>query len=298
MAHNEESVTRPVSVAVLGTGIIGSAVARNLCRHDFDVRVWNRSRAKAETLAPAGAYVADTPADAVRGAAVILTVLNDGASVLETMTQAAPGLTAGAVWAQLSTVGVDATPTLADLANQYGLAFVDAPVQGTRKPAEQGQLIVLAAGPQPARPVVQPVFDAIGKRTLWVADSADQAAGSRLKLVLNSWVFALTHGVGEALALAKGLGVDPNHFFDIVGGGPLDNPYLQLKGAAILDDDYAPSFSITNAEKDARLVVEAAEQSGVRVDVAVAGWRRFQRAADNGHGDKDMAATYHASFGD
>jgi 3-hydroxyisobutyrate dehydrogenase len=119
---------------------------------------------------------------------------------------------------------------------------------------------------------------------------------SRLKLALNSWAFALTHGIAEGLAVAKGLGVDPQHFIDVVGGGPMDNAYFQLKGAAILAGDYTTSFSVANAEKDSRLVVEATEQAGVQLDVATAGLRRFQRAARTGHRDKDMAASYLASF--
>lgn len=284
------------SVAVLGTGIIGAAVARNLARNGVSVRVWNRTQAKADPLAEDGAQVCTTPAEAVRGAAVILTALNDGPRVLEAISAAAPGLAEGAVWAQLSTVGVDGVRPLVEFADQHGLRFVDAPVQGTRQPAEQGQLVVLAAGPAEARAVVQPVFDIIGKRTVWVAETGRDAAGSRLKLVLNSWVFALTHGVGEAIALAKGLGVDPEHFVDVVTGGPMDSAYFQLKGTAIRNDDYSTSFSVVNAEKDARLVAEAAENAGVRMDVATAGWQRFRRAVREGHGDKDMAATHLVSF--
>jgi 3-hydroxyisobutyrate dehydrogenase len=280
------------TVAVLGTGIIGAAVARNLRRHGLAVRVWNRTRSRAQPLAEDGALVTDTPADAVRGADVVLTVLTDGATVLDTLTSAAPGLAAGTVLAQLSTVGVAAVEPLARFAEAHGLRFVDAPVQGTRGPAEQGQLVLLAAGPTDVRPVLAPVFDAIGRRTLWVADTGANGAASRLKLVLNSWAFALTHGVAEALALADGLGVDPAHFVDVVTGGPMDNAYFQLKGAAIGAGDYTTSFSVRNAEKDARLVLAAAEQAGVRLDVAEAGWHRFQRATAAGHGDLDMAASH------
>lgn len=284
------------TVAVLGTGIIGAAVARNLARGGASVRVWNRTRAKAEALAETGAEVFTTPAEAVRGADVILTVLNDGPRVLEAISAAAPGLAEGAVWAQLSTVGVEGVRPLAEFADKHGLRFIDAPVQGTKQPAEQGQLIVLAAGPAETRPVIQPVFDVIGKRTVWAADTGKDAAGSRLKLVLNSWVFALTHGVGEALALAKALGVDPEHFFEVVTGGPLDSDYFQLKGTAISNGDYTTSFSVTNAEKDSRLVAEAAEAAGVRLDIVNAGLQRFRRAIEQGHGDKDMAASHLASF--
>ncbi|GCD94532.1 NAD(P)-dependent oxidoreductase [Embleya hyalina] len=287
--------TRP-TVAVLGTGIIGAALARNLARAGFAVRAWNRSPEKAAALVPDGVTAAETPADAVTGADLVLTALNDGPRVLDAMRAAVPGLRKGTTWVQVSTVGVDAFAELAEFARARGLFLVDAPVQGTRGPAEQGKLVILAAGEPGIRDRVQPLFDTIGQRTMWVGEDGTSGTASRLKLVLNTWVLALTHGVGETLALAKGLEVDPKLVFDAITGGPLDNPYFQLKGAAILADEYTPSFTVDNAEKDARLVLRAAEHAGVRMDVVAAGAERLHRASAQGHGDKDMAATYLASF--
>ncbi|QTT90958.1 NAD(P)-dependent oxidoreductase [Pseudomonas chlororaphis] len=281
---------KPLTLAVLGTGLIGAPVARNLSQHGFRVNAWNRTAAKTQALIPDGIQALPNPADAVQGADIVLTLLKDGPSVLQAMQAAAPALSKGTLWLQLSTVGVEDTATLAAFAAEHGLVFYDAPVQGTRQPAEQGQLIILASGPVAARADVQPVFDAIGKRTLWVSEQV--GASSRLKLALNSWVFALTHGIAESIAIAKGLGVDPALMVDVVKDGPLDSGYFRLKAAAILADDYSTSFSIANAVKDARLVVDAALQAGVRVDAAQAGLSRFERALAAGHGDKDMAASY------
>jgi len=279
-----------LTIAVVGTGLIGAPVARNLSKQGFTVQVWNRTAAKALALAREGIQVFDNPADAVRGADIIVTVLKDGPSVLEAMQAAAPSLGKGTVWLQLSTVGIEAIATLAGLAAQHGLVLYDAPVQGTRQPAEQGQLVILASGPLNERVIVQPIFDAIGKRTLWVSEQA--GTSSRLKLALNSWAFALTHGIAESLRIAKGLEVDPALVVDVVTGGPMDSGYFQAKAAAILADDYTVSFSIANAVKDAQLVVDAAAQAGVQVDAAQAGLCRFERALAAGHGDKDMAASY------
>ncbi|NML27579.1 NAD(P)-dependent oxidoreductase [Zoogloea dura] len=284
------SIEKGATVAVLGTGLIGAPIARNLHERGFMVRTWNRTAAKAQTPAAGRVHACSSPADAVQDADIIMTVLKDGTSVQETMQAAAPALRQGAIWLQLSTVGIEAIATLAALAEQWGLAFYDAPVQGTRQPAESAQLIVLASGPLARRESVQPVFDAIGKRTVWVSERP--GASSRLKLALNNWAFALNHGLAESLALAKGLGIDPALVVDVVTGGPMDNGYFQTKAAAILADSYATSFSITNATKDARLVVAAASQAGVRLDLAQAGLSRFERALAAGHGDKDMAASY------
>ncbi|TDC65939.1 NAD(P)-dependent oxidoreductase [Streptomyces hainanensis] len=282
------------TVAVLGTGIMGAGMARSLLRAGLEVRAWNRTHAKAEPLAADGAQVVGTPAEAVTGADVILTMLRDGAATLAAMRAATPGLAADAVWLQSSTVGPAGLDDLAVLAAEEGLVLVDAPVLGTRQPAEAGQLTVLAAGPSTARSALTPVFSAIGSRTLWVGDEV--GAASRLKLVCNSWVLAVTHGTAEALALAKGLDVDPQHFLDAVEGGALDLPYLRVKAAAIRSGELAPDFTVDTAAKDAGLILAAAESAGVRLDLAAAGADRFRRAAEQGHGAEDMAASYYASW--
>ncbi|MFJ2564838.1 NAD(P)-dependent oxidoreductase [Streptomyces sp. NPDC087568] len=287
------------TVGVLGTGIMGSAMARNLAKAGHTVRVWNRTRAKAEPLAADGAHVAGTPAEAVRDADVVLTMLYDGGTVLRVMREAAPALGRGTVWAQSTTVGLEAAGELAALADEHGLVLYDAPVLGTRQPAEAGRLTVLAAGPAEGRETVTPVFEAVGSRTVWTGEDAAAATATRLKLVVNSWVVAATAATGEALALAKGLGVDPQDFFDLIADGPLDMGYLHAKAGVILDDAYLPpSFAVATAEKDARLIVQAGEAHGVRLDVAAASAERFARAAARGHADEDMAAAYFASFDD
>ncbi|MDX2938329.1 NAD(P)-dependent oxidoreductase [Streptomyces ipomoeae] len=289
--------TVTVTVSVLGTGIMGAAMARNLVRAGHTVRAWNRTRAKAEPLAADGAEVVDTPAEAVRGADVVLTMLYDGAAALEVMRDAGPGLRPGAVWAQSTTAGVEGVAELAALAREYGLVFYDAPVLGTRQPAEAGQLTVLAAGPVEGRETVTPVFEAVGARTVWTGEDGAAGNATRLKLVANSWVLAATNAAGEVLALAKALDVDPQSFFDVIDGGPLDMGYLRAKSALILDDRLSPaSFAVATAAKDARLIVEAGRRHGVRLDVAAAGAERLARAAAQGHADEDMAAAYFASF--
>ncbi len=283
-------VSSALPVAVLGAGIIGAAVARNLARKGFAVRAWNRSAAKAQALAPDGVAPFENAADAVRGAAIVMTVLKDGPAVTEAIAAAFPGLANSVVWLQLSTVGIEAIDQLTSFADDHGFFFYDAPVQGTRQPAEQGKLVILASGPDDKRETAQSVFDAIGQRTLWVSDTA--GASSRLKLALNAYVFALTHGTAEALVIARALGVDPALVIEAVTGGPLDSGYFQGKSAAMLKDDFATSFSVENGVKDARLVVEALEGTGARADLAEAGLVRFEHAAEAGHGDKDIAASF------
>lgn len=290
-------MTDKITVSVLGTGIMGAAMARNLARAGYSVHAWNRSRAKAEPLAADGVRIAGTPAEAVQDADVILTMLYDGETVLEVMRQAAPALRPGAAWIQSTTSGLESVGELAEFASAHSLLFYDAPVLGTRQPAEAGRLTVLAAGPDTGRETVTPVFDVVGARTLWTGEDGATGTATRLKLVANSWVLAVTNAAGEALALSKALDVDPQDFLGLIAGGPLDMGYLHAKSALILGGGLAPaSFAVTTAEKDARLIVQAGAAHGVRLDVAAASAERFARAAAQGHGDEDMAAAYFASF--
>ncbi|AVV46292.1 3-hydroxyisobutyrate dehydrogenase [Streptomyces sp. P3] len=290
-------MTDHLTVSVLGTGIMGAAMARSIARTGHTVRAWNRTRAKAEPLAADRVHVAATPAEAVEGADVVLTMLYDGPATLEVMREAAPALRAGMAWVQSTTAGIEAVADLAAFAHAHGLAFFDAPVLGTRRPAETGQLTVLAAGPPAGRAAVTPVLDAVGARIVWTGEDGGAGTATRLKLVANSWVIAATAATGEVLALAQALGVDPNTFFELIEGGPLDMGYLKAKAALILDERLTPAqFAVTTAAKDARLIVEAGRGNGVRLDVAAASAERLERAAAQGHGDEDMAAAYFASF--
>ncbi|MFE7043254.1 NAD(P)-dependent oxidoreductase [Streptomyces atratus] len=287
-----DAAPRRPTVAVLGTGIMGSGMARSLLRAGLDVRAWNRTQAKAAPLAADGATVVETAEEAVRGADVILTMLNDGPAVAAALTAASPGLRTGQVLLQSSTVGLDATADLARRATDAGLVYLDAPVSGTKQPAEQGTLTVFVSGPSTARASVNPVLDAIGQRTVWVAETP--GAASRLKLVVNTWVITMVNNIAECLNLAEGLRIDPQTFLDVMRGGPLDSAYLQGKSAALLSGDLTPSFSVSNALKDSRLILDAAQESGVRLDLVAASADRFARAEAAGHGGEDMIATYYA----
>jgi 3-hydroxyisobutyrate dehydrogenase len=277
------------TVAVLGTGTMGAPMARRLAEAGAPVRVWNRSREKAEPLAGAGATVASSPAEAVRGADVVLTMLFDADSVAETMDAARDGLAAGSVWLQQSTVGVAGADRLAALAEELGLVYVDAPVLGTRQPAEDGSLVVLASGPEAIRSVVTPLFEVIGSRTMWVGPAG---AASRLKLAANSWVLTVVDGIAEALTLTRALGLDPQLFLEAVKGGAMDAPYVQLKGAGMLAGEFPAAFGLAGAAKDADLIVAAARDAGVDLAVVEAARAHIVRALDAGHGDRDVSATF------
>jgi len=280
-------------VAVLGTGTMGTGMARSMLRAGLDVTVWNRSRGRAEPLAADGARVAGTAAEAVAGVDAVVTMLWDGASVAEVMSGALPAAPDGVLWAQTSTVSVqDAGDRLPALAAEHGARYLDAPVLGTRQPAEEGRLIVLAAAPAPVRDAIAPVFDAIGARTISVSERPGD--GTRLKLVANSWVGTIVAATAQAIALAQGFGLDPQLFLDTVRGSGVDAAYLHVKGQAMISGQFPPAFTVHGAVKDTGLIAAAMRETGTDAAVMDAVAAQFRRAADCGHGDEDMAAVFRA----
>jgi 3-hydroxyisobutyrate dehydrogenase len=276
-------------VAVLGTGIMGGPMARNLLRAGHDVTVWNRTREKAEPLAEQGARVESTPAGAVRGAEIALTMLADARAVEDTMIDSGglDAMPADGLWIQSSTIGVAATDRLVELAAEQGITFVDAPVLGTRKPAEDAQLFILASGPAEA---CEPVFEAISRGHVWLGEAG---LGTRLKLVVNNWILCTIENIAETFVLAETLGLDPRRFLESIAGGAMDMQYAHVKGEAILNEDFPPSFPLKHARKDVALVLEAAGE--LELPLVRATLQQFDRALELGHGDEDMSAVYYAS---
>jgi 3-hydroxyisobutyrate dehydrogenase len=280
------------TIAVLGAGgTMGHPMARNLARSGFSVRAWNRSADKARALTGEGIELCSSPAESTAGASVVLTMLSDADAVLAVMDGddgALAASSAGTVWLQMSTIGSEATDRCAQLAERHGLRFVDAPVLGTKQPADQGELVVLASGPGELRERLAAVFDAVGKRTMWLGEAG---AGTRLKLAVNLWILTVVEGAAETLALAEGLGLDPSLVLDAVSGGPLDLPYLQMKGKAMIERSFEPSFRLALAAKDAALVEDAAARHELDLPLIATIRRRLQDGAQE-HGDEDMSATF------
>ena len=279
-------------VAVLGTGIMGAPMARNLVRAGHDVRVWNRTVGKAESLAEDGVTVARTAQEAVAGVEFVITMLTDAQAVEQVMVEdgALDALPDGSLWIQSSTIGVAATERLARLTEERRVVFVDAPVLGTKKPAEDGELVMLASGPEDAREACEPVFAAIARHSVWLGEAG---LSTRLKLVVNSWILCTVENIAETFVLARTLGLDPRRFLEAIAGGGMDMPYAHLKGEPILNEDFPASFPLRLARKDVALILEAASELDLPLVRATLG--QFDRALQLGHGDEDMSAVYYAS---
>jgi 3-hydroxyisobutyrate dehydrogenase len=277
------------TVAVLGTGTMGTPIARRLLEAGFSVRVWNRTQARARPLAADGAKVTMSPSEAADGAGVVLTMLSDGAAVEQAMLGQAGALAAmhpEAIWLQMSTIGPRWTDRFVTIAHGHNVELVDAPVSGSDGPARAGELIVLASGPDRTRERVQPILDALGRRTLWLGAAG---AGSRLKLVINNWLVCQVESAAETLALAEGLDLDEELFVDAIAEGPLAAPYALTKSKAMIEEDYAPGFPLRHALKDVGLTLSAASDADVDLPVTAALEPRWRRVADGGHADDDVA---------
>lgn len=284
------SSTPATRVAVLGTGVMGAGMARSLLAAGLDVTVWNRTTERATPLAEDGARVAETATDAVKDVDAVLTMLFDIDSVLAVMDEVADAVGPDTVWVQSSTIGVAGAARVAELAERRGLRVVDAPVLGTRQPAETGTLVVLAAAARGLRPRVAPVLDAIGARTVWVGEQVGEA--SALKLACNAWVATVTAGVAQSLALTQAFGLDPNLFLQAIEGGPLDLKYAHVKGAAMTADEFPVAFALDGLVKDLELIVGAGRDAGLDPALAESVRDLFQRASDEGLGDEDIAAVH------
>jgi 3-hydroxyisobutyrate dehydrogenase len=285
--------SQPLTVAVLGTGIMGAPMARNIARAGFPVRAWNRTVDRARPLEADGVAVAESVPEAVEGADVVITMLSDASATMQVAGEAVDVMGADAVWVQAGTIGIEGVDSCARLAQRRGVTLVDAPVLGTRKPAEDGALVVLVAGPGEAIDRCSPVFAAYAKRVVRAGERPGDA--TRLKLVLNAWVLTLTEGTAETVALANTLGVDFDHVLEAMEGGLMDNPYFRQKAAMMRADEYPPSFTLRLAAKDAGLIAEVAGRQRADLPLLQTIAERLAEGVEAGHGDEDMAATYRLS---
>ncbi|MFC6379409.1 NAD(P)-dependent oxidoreductase [Tatumella sp. JGM118] len=273
-------------VAVLGLGAMGHAFAGNLLKKGFAVYGWNRSPEKGEDLRQPGFTLADSPAAAVSQASVIITMLPDEKTTHEVLTQALHAIPQGATVCQMGTLGVEGTEKLHQLLSEQrpDILFLDAPVSGTKAPAENAQITVLASGDRSRAGAAEQVFAAISKATLWQGDAG---AGSRMKLVVNSWLIGLMQSLAESERLAESLGFGPQDFWQALEGGPLAAPYAKVKLQMIESGDFSPQMQLIWALKDAKLAVNAGNAAQLPALENIT--RLWQQAVDDGLGEQDLA---------
>jgi 3-hydroxyisobutyrate dehydrogenase len=281
------------TVAFLGTGTMGHGMATSALRAGIPTIVWNREPEATKDLAELGAEVAETPADAAARAGIIVTMVTDTDAVMSIATDQGvlSALAPGAIWAQMSTIGVAGTQRVADLVEnqRHDVTLLDAPVAGSKEPAAEGQLTIFASGPDDARSRVGPLFDALGQRTIWVGSLG---AGSRLKLVNNTLLAFTAEGLATSVALARQLGLETETVIDALGGGPLVSAWEAAKLQRIAKDEYSPQFALALALKDVHLALEPLDINRFEAFASLA--REWERAVDRGLGSQDVTVVTRA----
>jgi 3-hydroxyisobutyrate dehydrogenase len=281
------------TVAVLGIGSMGHGMATSALRAGIPTIVWNREPGRTRDLADLGAEVAETAADAAARAGIVITMVTDADAVVSLATEQGmlSALAPGSIWAQMSTIGVAGIERVTQLveAQRTDVTLLDAPVSGSKEPAEHGQLTIFASGPDDARSRVAPMFDALGQRTIWVGPLG---AGSRMKLVNNTLLAFTAEGIGASIALAHRLDVETETVIDALDGGPLVSPWESAKLQRIAKGDYSPQFSLALALKDVHLALESVDAGRFESLASLA--REWERAVDQGLGDQDLTVVTRA----
>lgn len=274
-------------VAFLGMGTMGHAMAGAALRAGVPTVVWNRDPRRADDLGELGATVAPTPADAARQAAIVVTMVTDADVVMAIAVDHGmlAALAPGSVWVQMSTIGVPGIERVVSLveSERSDVTLIDAPVSGSKGPAENGELSIFASGPDEVRSRLSPLFDALGQRTIWVGPVG---TGSRLKLVANVWLALAAEAVNTSLALAHGLGMEAEGVIDGLSGSPLVSPWQAAKLPRIAMGDYSVQFALSLALKDVHLALEAAGDEEFRVLKCLAD--EWQEIVGLGLGDQDL----------
>ena len=275
-------------VGLLGTGLMGTAMAHRLLDQGREVIAWDRAADHVQPLAERGAEVASTAGEVVMSAQAVITMLPTAdvvRAIVEPLLDEWPKDT---VWLQMSSVGAAEADQLAELAAAHGVIFVDAPVSGSTHPAEEGQLTILVSGPDSARAQVEPVFTALGSRVQWVGEAG---MGSRLKLAANHWMIAMVATLAETMHLCRLMGLEEQQFITLLDGGPLGSSYGVEKLGEMRRHEYPAGFPVRLALKDLKLVREVAESAGVELPVLDAVLERMGDV-ENRHADDDLAAVY------
>jgi 3-hydroxyisobutyrate dehydrogenase len=277
-----------VRVGLLGLGLMGSAMAHRLLDRGIAVIAWDRDADHVRGLEARGGQPAEGPSEVVSGAGVVITMLPTAAVVLDVVEPLLEDWPEGTIWLQMSSVGAAEADQLAQVAEAHAVRLVDAPVSGSTHPAEQGELTILASGPDSARTAVEPIFDALASRVLWVGAAG---MGSRLKLVANHWMITMVAALAESMHLCEGMGLDQQQFIALLDGGPLGSVYALQKLDEMRRHEYPAGFPVRLALKDLELVREVEQSSQATVPLLHAVLETFMTASQD-LADQDLAAIY------
>jgi len=280
-----------MNIGFIGLGIMGSAMAANLLKAGFKVTVWNRSQDKSELLAGAGAAIAATPRAVAEQCDIIIAMMANGPAV-QSVRDGADGIIAGLKpgkgYVDMSTVDAETSIESARLAHNKGALFLEAPVAGSKKPAEDGTLTIMAAGDQALYETALPAFEKMGKKIMFLGENGN---GARMKLANNLVMGGMMIALCEGLALASRSGLDATQLLEVLDSGAVSNPMFRLKGPQIAaNKEFPPAFPLKHMQKDLRLALKLAEEIGQPLFATATNNELFKAALADGLGDCDFAA--------
>ena len=279
-------------VAFLGLGIMGRPMAANLAQAGFEVVAWNRTHEKAERLASeeARVSVAETPAAAAREAGIVISMVPDVPEVEAVLLGpggAADGLPEGGLAIDMSTISPLASRQIGERLGGRGIAFLDAPVTGSRPKAEDGTLTIMAGGAAEPFGRARPLFETMGSLVLHIGP---QGHGSMVKLINNTLAAVNAAALAEGLVVARAAGVDTGKLLEVLASGSGDSAMRALKAAPMLDGDFEPLFKLGYMLKDVNHFLAEAERLGALPAVAASAAEAYARAGARGHPEDDFAA--------
>ena len=279
-----------MQIGFIGLGRMGGPIAENLLKAGHSVTVWNRSPGPVQQLVGQGAVAAQTPQAAMQGDAVFSVLSND--AVMREVGLAGPLLAkakSGLIHVNMATISAAFAQELQAAHAKAGLAYLSAPVFGRPDMAAAAQLVLVAAGDAVARDAMQPVFDRIGSRTVWLGEDAQKA--NLFKIAGNFMIASEMQATGEAFALLRKGGVDPAAFHDVMSGRLFTGAVFKSYGQMILNRQYEPAgFALTLGLKDVNLARTAAEGLGMAMPTADLLQRNYNQAVEWGWQDKDWSA--------
>jgi 3-hydroxyisobutyrate dehydrogenase len=285
---NAKANQEKVRVGLPGVGLMGSAMAHRLLDRGIAVVAWDRDSEQLRALEDRGGEPAERPSEVVSGAGVVITMLPTAAVILDVVEPLLEDWPEGTVWLQMSSVGEAEGDRLTQVAEAHAVTLVDAPVSGSTHPAEEGELTILASGPDSARTAVDPIFDALASRVLWVGEAG---MGSRLKMAANHRMISMVAALAESMHLCQAMGLDQQQFIVLLDGGPLGSAYAPQKLDEMRRHHYPAGFPVRLALKDLELVREVEQSSQATMPLLDTVFERFMTASQD-FADQDLAAIY------
>ncbi|XP_068652540.1 glyoxylate/succinic semialdehyde reductase 1-like [Aristolochia californica] len=281
-----------MEVGFLGLGIMGKAMSINLLKNGFKVTVWNRTLSKCEELVEHGASIGETPAAVIKKCKYTIAMLSDPAAALSVVFDKGGVLEeicSGKGYIDMSTVDADTSTQIREAISKKGGYFLEAPVFGSKKPAEDGQLVILTAGEKALYEEAAPAFDVMGKKSFYLGEVGN---GAKMKLVVNMIMGSMMNAFSEGLVLAGRSGLNQQTLLDVLDLGAIANQMFKLKGLTMIQGSYPPAFPLKHQQKDMRLALALGDENAVSMPVAAAANEVFKKARSLGYGDNDFSAVH------